>query len=115
MNVMNGFAGVLLMRKRSRNKPFGSGSCLVIVLNALVLVLTSDALSAAWFAKETPGERFRKAMKTREQMCASRKLVAGDTSCDILKLTPADVTGHTAGAFCTRYYDYLAEPQRTVY
>src|SRR4051794_36982068 len=77
VNVMSGFAGVLLMRKRSRNRPFGCGSCLVIVLNALMLVLTSDALSAAWFPKETPGERFRKAMKTREQMCASRKLVAG--------------------------------------
>lgn len=78
------------MCKRSRNKRFRSGPSFATFIGALALILTSGSLSADWFGKDTPGERFRKAMKTREQMCASRKLVAGDTSCDILKLKPAD-------------------------
>src|SRR5689334_14760758 len=60
-----------------------------LVLFVLLLSASESALSA-WFEQETPGERFRKAMKTREQWCASHKPIANDTSCEILKLKAAD-------------------------
>ncbi|MGZ5095779.1 MAG: hypothetical protein ACXWCH_32085, partial [Burkholderiales bacterium] len=109
MNVTKRFAGVLLTRKRSRNKRFRTAPPFATLASGLVLIFTIGPLSAAWFEKDTPGERFRKAMKTREQMCASRKLVVGDTSCDILKLKPADPLETPEG----RYAHSIRLPHQT--
>jgi hypothetical protein len=65
----------------------------------VLLLCASQPVLSAWFEKETPGERFRKAMKTREQWCASHKPVANDTSCEILKLKPADPMATPEGRY----------------
>ncbi len=49
---------------------------------------------------ETPGEHFEKQMKKFAESCAKRKRVeAGDRTCDILKLKPADPLATEAGRF----------------
>ncbi len=57
----------------------GSGGAIFIAL-----ILTCNV------AAETPGERFEKFMKEKAAYCARHKMLKGETTCDILKLKPAD-------------------------
>jgi hypothetical protein len=41
----------------------------------------------------TPGDRFQKAMAQRAKLCSQQPVVAGDTSCNILRLKPGDESG----------------------
>ncbi|HKT34263.1 MAG TPA: hypothetical protein VJR03_05490 [Nitrospira sp.] len=56
-------------------------------------------LSACALHAETVGERFDRAMKGLEKNCAKAKLKPNDTSCDILKLKPADPLATEEGRF----------------
>ncbi|HXF93179.1 MAG TPA: hypothetical protein VNK46_10530, partial [Nitrospiraceae bacterium] len=70
------------------------------VMVGVLTVLPGVLLTAFVSMAETPGEHFEKQMKKFAESCAKRKRVeAGDRTCDILKLKPADPLATEAGRF----------------
>ncbi|MBS0167106.1 MAG: hypothetical protein JSR29_13555 [Nitrospira sp.] len=64
----------------------------------LVLVMITGC-AASFFKEETVAERFDKAMKKLEERCAKEPPKPGDTTCDPLKLKPADPLATEEGRF----------------
>lgn len=63
-------------------------------------VLLSTSIGASLFMKdETPGERFRKAIKEIEAACAKRKLAPNEVCGGVAKLKPADPLATEEGRF----------------
>ncbi len=65
----------------------------------LLVVMLAWVLTASVSFAQTPGERFEKAMKWFAANCAKHKLAPGETTCDILKLKPADPLATPEGRF----------------
>ncbi|HEU4685241.1 MAG TPA: hypothetical protein VFS39_12130, partial [Nitrospira sp.] len=61
----------------------------------MILALWFDGVSSA----ETPGERFRKAIKEIESACAKRKLAPNEVCGGVAKLKPADPLATEEGRF----------------
>ena len=64
----------------------------------LVLVMITGC-AASFFKEETVAERFDKAMKKLAERCAKEPPKPGDTTCDPLKLKPADPLATEEGRF----------------
>ena len=71
------------------------GPSIVLLLFGLIVWVSSGCVSLA----ETPGERFRKAMKEIEAACASRKLAPNEVCGEVAKLKPADPLATEEGRF----------------
>ncbi len=69
-----------------------------IVVIGLVLIV-STVCSAGLFKEETVAERFDKAMKKLAERCEKEPPKRGDTTCDPLKLKPADPLATEEGRF----------------
>ncbi len=68
-----------------------------IVIGLVLVMLTGCA--ASFFKEETVAERFDKAMKKLAARCAKELPKPGDTTCDPLKLKPADPLATEEGRF----------------
>ena len=68
-------------------------------LSVLVVGLLAGLLSACVSFVETPGERFRKAIKEIEAACAKRKLDPNEVCGGVAKLKPADPLATEEGRF----------------
>lgn len=68
-------------------------------LSILLVGLFAVSLSACASYAETPGERFRKAIKEIEAACASRKLAPNEVCGGVAKLKPADPLATEEGRF----------------
>lgn len=64
---------------------------------SLLVIMGCAAIAAS--TAETPGKRFRKAMKELSERCAKEKIALGNTMCDPLKLKPADPLATPEGRF----------------
>jgi len=73
-------------------------SRLGILVIGLVLVMFTGC-AASFFKEETVAERFDKAMKKLAARCAKEPPKPGDTTCDPLKLKPADPLATEEGRF----------------
>lgn len=69
------------------------------LLTVLMVGLLAGLLSACVSLAETPGERFRKAIKEIEAACAKRKLDPGEVCGGVAKLKPADPLATEEGRF----------------
>ena len=74
-----------------------------LILGGLTLCLVVTAgtsVEAGLFGKEeTPGERFRKALKEIESACAKRALAPNEKCGEVAKLKPADPLATEEGRF----------------
>lgn len=68
-----------------------------VVLGLILVMVTGCA--AGLFKEDTVGERFDKAMKKLAERCAKNPPKPGDTTCDPLKLKPADPLATEEGRF----------------
>lgn len=68
-----------------------------LVVSLVLVMLTGCA--ASFFKEETVAERFDKAMKKLAARCAKEPPKPGDTTCDPLKLKPADPLATEEGRF----------------
>ncbi len=68
-----------------------------VVLGLILVMVTGCA--AGLFKEDTVGERFDKAMKKLAERCAKNPPKRGDTTCDPLKLQPADPLATEEGRF----------------
>jgi hypothetical protein len=86
-----------------RLKPAGGLSMLIVsktgslVIGLVLVMLTGCA--ASFFQEETVAERFDKGMKKLAKRCAKEPPKPGDTTCDPLKLKPADPLATAEGRF----------------
>lgn len=71
----------------------------LLVGGVVLLALAGSADAGLFGKKETPGERFEKAVKRLADNCAKAKLRPGETGCDLLKLKPADPFATEEGRF----------------
>ena len=69
-----------------------------IVVIGLVLVMVTGC-AASFFKEETVAERFDKGMKKLAERCAKEPPKRGDTTCEPLKLKPADPLATEEGRF----------------
>lgn len=69
------------------------------LLSVLLVALLPGLLSACVSFAETPGERFRKAIKEIEAACAKRKLDPNEVCGRVAKLKPADPLATEEGRF----------------
>src|SRR6185436_663743 len=67
--------------------------------STLLIALLPGLLSACLSFAETPGERFRKAIKGIEAACAKRKLDPNEVCGGVAKLKPADPLATEEGRF----------------
>ena len=65
----------------------------------LLITFCTGMLSACVGFSETPGERFRKALKEIESACAKRKLDPNEVCGGVTKLKPADPLATEEGRF----------------
>ncbi|MEX5215733.1 MAG: hypothetical protein NW703_16420 [Nitrospiraceae bacterium] len=63
------------------------------------LLSASYAIAGLLSQDETPGERFRKAIKREAEYCATHKIKPANHRCDITKLQPADPLATEEGRF----------------
>ena len=68
---------------------------MVLLLGCVLLLVTGCAASFA----QTPGERFRQALKEMEANCAKRKLEKNEACGEVAKLKPADPLATEEGRF----------------
>jgi hypothetical protein len=71
-----------------------NATCLLVIGCVLALFGKVDVASG-----ETPGERFRKAIKEIETACAKRKLAPNEVCGEVAKLKPADSLATEEGRF----------------
>jgi hypothetical protein len=72
---------------------------LVLSLLSLTVLILIGCGTPGGLIGETPGERFRKAIATRERYCSTHKMAPGETTCDILKLKAPDPLATPEGRF----------------
>jgi hypothetical protein len=88
-------AWVCFICNEARKDDGMKGPSIVLLLFGLIVWVSSGCVSLA----ETPGERFRKAMKEIEAACASRKLAPNEVCGEVAKLKPADPLATEEGRF----------------
>ncbi len=72
----------------------------VLTVVGVLLVMMKGSSEAGLFGKEeTPGERFRKAMKKKAEYCVTHKIDPSNRRCDIVNLKPADPLATEEGRF----------------
>lgn len=74
----------------------GGRSMMVFLIG---LLSASYAIAGLLSQDETPGERFRKAIKREAEYCATHKIKPANHRCDITKLQPADPLATEEGRF----------------